>query len=71
MIDAFLQIETSQFWTFNWYYIVAILISLTAVIIGYKNYKKKHPHNVETKPLEISMISENNPIAWLCVRSAH
>ncbi len=35
------QFDTSNFWVLNWYYILAILISLTGVIVGIKNYKKR------------------------------
>lgn len=33
--------ESSNFWTVNWYYLVALTISIIGIIIAYKNYKKK------------------------------
>ena len=50
------SIDTSNFWVFNWYYVVAVLLSLTAVIVGIKNFLKKNSHK-ETTP-----INQNNPV---------
>lgn len=36
-----IQAETSNFWTVNWYYLVALTISIIGLTIAYKNYKKK------------------------------
>ena len=36
-----IQADTSNFWTVNWYYLVALTISIIGVTIAYKNYKKK------------------------------
>ena len=36
-----LDIDTSNFWVVNWYYIAAVLLSLTGVFFGIKNYLKK------------------------------
>jgi mRNA-degrading endonuclease HigB of HigAB toxin-antitoxin module len=33
--------DTSSFWTVNWYYIVAVVVSVTGILIAYRNYKKK------------------------------
>jgi hypothetical protein len=40
--------DTTNFWTVNWYYIVALLVSVTGLIIAYKNFKKK-PANQNDK----------------------
>ena len=36
-----IQADTSNFWTVNWYYLVALMISIIGITIAYKNYKKK------------------------------
>lgn len=36
-----IQLDTSNFWTVNWYYFVALIISIIGITIAYKNYKKK------------------------------
>jgi hypothetical protein len=36
-----IQADTSNFWTVNWYYLVALAISIIGITIAYKNYKKK------------------------------
>lgn len=36
-----LETSYSTFWVFNWYYLTAVLLSLTGVIFGIKNYFKK------------------------------
>lgn len=36
-----IQADTSNFWTVNWYYLVALTISIIGITIAYKNYKKK------------------------------
>lgn len=41
MIGLILQFDTTNFWTLNWYYIVALLVSVSGLIIAYKNYNKK------------------------------
>lgn len=51
-----LDIDTSNFWVVNWYYVVAVLLSLTAVIIGIKNFRKKPVHKEPTP------IIQNNPV---------
>lgn len=33
--------DTSNFWTVNWYYIVALTVSIIGIIIAYKNFRKK------------------------------
>lgn len=33
--------DTSNFWTLNWYYIAALVVSITGIFIAYKNYRKK------------------------------
>jgi len=51
-----LYIDTTNFWVVNWYYIAAVLLSLTAVILGIKNYRKK---NVSK---EATPTNQNNPV---------
>lgn len=36
-----IQADISNFWTVNWYYLVALTISIIGLTIAYKNYKKK------------------------------
>ena len=36
-----IKVDTSNFWTVNWYYLVALVISIIGLTIAYKNYKKK------------------------------
>jgi len=38
---VFLETNVSNFWVINWYYIVAVIISLTSLVFGIKNYRKK------------------------------
>jgi mRNA-degrading endonuclease HigB of HigAB toxin-antitoxin module len=52
--------DTSSFWTINWYYIVALVVSITGIIIAYKNYRKKPA--VDTEKIEISNNSNSNNI---------
>lgn len=40
-MNILLQFDTTEFWKLNWYYPIAILISLTGLFIAYKNYIKK------------------------------
>jgi hypothetical protein len=37
--------DTSNFWTVNWYYLVALTVSLIGIIIAYKNFRKKPATN--------------------------
>ena len=32
--------DTSNFWTVNWYYLVALTVSIIGIIIAYKNFRK-------------------------------
>jgi PleD family two-component response regulator len=41
MNGLILQFDTTNFWTLNWYYIAALLVSVSGLIIAYKNYNKK------------------------------
>lgn len=36
-----LQFDTTNFWVLNWYYVVAVLLSASALVLGIKNYRKK------------------------------
>ncbi len=38
-----LQFDTTDFWKLNWYYPFALSLTIIAIIISYKNYKKKSP----------------------------
>jgi hypothetical protein len=42
MSVSLLQTSSSTFWVFNWYYLTAVLLSLTGVIFGIKNYFKNN-----------------------------
>lgn len=57
MIGLILQFDTTNFWTLNWYYIVALLVSVSGLIIAYKNYNKK---NIPVKNDEQIKKIENN-----------
>lgn len=48
MNAIFLETSSSTFWIFNWYYVTAILLSLTGVIFGIKNYLKKNKSTDKT-----------------------
>ena len=37
--------DTSNFWTVNWYYLVALTVSVIGIIIAYKNFRKKPSAN--------------------------
>lgn len=50
-----IQADNSNFWTVNWYYLVALTISIVGITIAYKNYKKK-PQDKK----EIQGFSNNN-----------
>ncbi|MGN6646049.1 MAG: hypothetical protein ACTHJT_05925 [Cytophaga sp.] len=43
VLTLLLQFDTTDFWKINWYYPLALLGTITAIIISYKNYKKKSP----------------------------
>ncbi|MGB4772785.1 MAG: hypothetical protein WBP58_15075 [Chitinophagaceae bacterium] len=36
-----IQFDTTNFWVVNWYYLVALAVSVIGVTIAYKNYRKK------------------------------
>ncbi|MEA5401281.1 hypothetical protein VB776_00050 [Arcicella sp. DC2W] len=36
-----IKMDTSNFWTVNWYYLVALSATFVSITIAYKNYKKK------------------------------
>lgn len=61
------QFDSSNFWVVNWYYIVAVLISLSGLIIAIKNYKSKKgskEQNIPTansQPLGMTN-TQSNPI---------
>lgn len=43
------QNTTSNFWSYNWYYLFAVVVAVISITIAYKNYKKKPP---KTKPTQ-------------------
>lgn len=51
MKEILLQIQntSSNFWSFNWYYLFAVVVGVISITIAYKNYKKKP---LETKPTQ-------------------
>jgi mRNA-degrading endonuclease HigB of HigAB toxin-antitoxin module len=53
--------DTSNFWTLNWYYVVAILVSISGIIIAYKNYRKKPSSNGEKGNHSYKTSSTINP----------
>lgn len=52
--------DTSSFWTLNWYYIVALIVSITGIIIAYKNYRKKPAVSKDKVRLSNNSISNNS-----------
>ena len=42
--------DTSNFWTVNWYYLVALTVSIIGIIIAYKNFRKSQ-HRQQTKQI--------------------
>lgn len=57
----FLLFDTSNFWVANWYYFAAVLIALTSMIFGIKNYLKKSS-NKANSTATITQIEPSNPI---------
>jgi hypothetical protein len=43
-----LEIDLSHFWIFNWYYICAVLLSASGIVLAYKNYRKKKENPAST-----------------------
>ncbi|WP_051197649.1 hypothetical protein [Flavobacterium soli] len=54
--NLLLQFDTTDFWKINWYYPLALLGTIIAITIAYKNYKKKSPTPL-SNPIDI----DNNP----------
>lgn len=54
--------DTSNFWILNWYYIVAILVAITGIIIALKNYRKKSTTNGDNVSPSSNALSVSNPI---------
>lgn len=52
--------DTSSFWTVNWYYIVALVVSVTGILIAYKNYKKKPAPISDKESLNNNSLSSNS-----------
>ena len=53
--------DTSSFWTINWYYIVVLIVSITGIIIAYKNYRKKPAVNTDKIGLSNNSTATSNP----------
>ena len=51
--------DTSNFWVINWYYIVALIVSVTGIIIAYKNFKKKPPTKTDKENFSGNSFSSN------------
>lgn len=49
MNKILLELNTSNFWVLNWYYIVAVIISFTSLLFGIKNFYKKSKSKEEIK----------------------
>lgn len=49
MNKILLELNTSNFWVLNWYYLVAVVISFTSLVFGIKNFYKKNKAKQETK----------------------
>lgn len=61
MNELAIEFDTTNFWPLNWYYIVAVTISITGLIIAFKNYFKKSIPGRDGNNL--SNTSENNSSA--------
>ncbi len=46
-----LQIDTTNFWIVNWYYIMAVLIGLISLTFAIKNYYKKNKEAINSNPI--------------------
>ena len=58
-----LETSSSTFWVFNWYYVTAVLLSLTGVIFGIKNYFKKNKSTDKTQNDAVPKIeTQINPV---------
>jgi hypothetical protein len=58
--------DTSNFWTVNWYYLVALTVSIIGIIIAYKNFRKKpapsaDKGNFSGNSFNINSASTSNP----------
>ena len=49
MNKILLELNTSNFWVLNWYYIVAVIISFTSLVFGIRNFYKKNKDKEEIK----------------------
>ena len=52
-----LETSSSTFWVFNWYYVTAVLLSLTGVIFGIKNYFKKNNSDLINSSKELTVLT--------------
>lgn len=59
MNKILLEINTSNFWVLNWYYIVAVIISFTSLVFGIKNYFKKNKVKEDNQNNHIRKIETN------------
>lgn len=52
--------DTSNFWTLNWYYIVALFVSVISAIIAYKNFKKKPSNTNDNSSFNNNSFNNNS-----------
>jgi hypothetical protein len=57
-----IQTDTSNFWTVNWYYFVALTISIIGITIAYKNYKKKPLAKKQFESVKKNNVNNNSNV---------
>lgn len=62
-MTTLLQFDTTSFWTVNWYYIVALTVSISGLLIAYKNYNKKNVPAVKPQEIPEKIGNQNNSSA--------
>lgn len=60
MNGLLLQFDTTNFWTINWYYVVAVFVSISGLIVAVKNYNKKNTPSKDIGSPNNSNNVENN-----------
>lgn len=53
--------DTANFWTVNWYYLVALTVSVIGIIIAYKNFRKKTASQGVTEIFNTNLSATSNP----------
>jgi len=53
--------DTANFWTVNWYYLVALTVSIIGIIIAYKNFRKKTASEEVTEIFNSNLSATSNP----------